>query len=699
MFMEVIIVQLGSRCLNNKESERYHRMKRSNKKKQVNFKVEGLIIVILYAVWGFFWFFISDLIVSKYISDPELVSRIRFYDSFIFIILSSLFLYLYMFSKLRKYNSIIQKVVEAYNKFSYLHHNLIIPADLEDSTAFFEDINYTLVDELGLTISGPNDLIWDWDLVNNKYYFSNSWKILFGYHDLENTFEQWRSLIHPDDLSKALQAINDYLNHKTSTYHNIYRVRTKAGDYRWVLSRGTATWENGVAVRLTGSHTDITEKQELEKRLFNLAYFDTVTKLPNRAYMELKISSHLETLTEKDVFAIAYIDLDNFKHINEIKGHHAGDALLKHIASLLTKHFQAPNIVGNISTDEFILALINVKGMQDVFTQISHLNDILRKVWHYDSHDFFITTSIGVAIYPDHGKTFDELLINADLARNSAKEMGKDRYVYYNLSIRERTLKQIEIANLLRSAIAKGDLELYYQPQIDPRSHRIIALEALLRWNQSQKGAISPAEFIPVAERNGLIDQLTDYVLEKAFQQKVEWNKKGLKDIRMTINISPLNLMQDGLIIKLKHLFNKYRLRPSEFELEITETALMDDLKKVIQNLSQLKSLGVRIALDDFGSGYSSLTYLQQLPIDVLKLDQNLIRTIKSENDDAYILKMIIDIAHYLGLVVVAEGVETKEQLIVMTQHQCDLIQGFYFSKPLPSKKVEEKIYSLVKMT
>lgn len=661
-------------------------MKTTNKKKHLNTKSEAIIISTLYFLIACIWFGIFYVLNEIFHINQGII---RLHGLF-FILMSTLLLYFYSYTKLKKYEKLIMKIVDAYNKLSNLNQNsVILSSQLEDQSRVFEEIKLSLKDDLNLTISSPNDIVWDWDIVNDNYYFSDKWKEVFGYDELENTFETLKNLIHPDDLSKALTTINDYLNGKTLTYHNIYRVKTSEGKYRWILSRGKAIWENGIATRFTGTHLDITEKQELEKRLYNLAYYDAVTKLPNRAYLEIEINKHINNNNSN--FAIAYIDLDNFKHINEVKGHDAGDALLKYIAETLTKNLKEPNIVGNIIGDEFVVAILDSKNFYEISNSIRNIFDLLRKPWHYHSQDFFITTSIGVAMYPDHGTTFQELLINADLARNYAKEKGKDQFVFYNLSIRDKTLKQIELSNMLRSAILNDELILYYQPQIDIKTNKIVAFEALLRWNHPEKGFISPADFIPVAEKNGFIDQITEYVFEKAFKQKLEWNKKGLRNVRMTINISPLIIKQEGLTIKLKKLFNRYDVRPDEFEMEITETAVMLDLEKAVYNLMQLKSLGVRIALDDFGSGYSSLTYLQELPIDVLKLDQKLIKMINTEYDEAYILKMIIDMAHYLGLKVVAEGVETHEQLQVMARHKCDIIQGFYYSRPLPSDKIEEK--------
>ncbi|HHU55503.1 MAG TPA: EAL domain-containing protein [Acholeplasmataceae bacterium] len=672
-----------------------------DKNRQLKLQLEVLATVLLYAFCGFIWFFVAGFIIKTYINDPNIAQQIRLHSVIVFILLSALLLYLYMLSKLKSYNNTIKKVTEVYNKLNYLHQNSILLASEKDSNVFAE-IEYALLDELGLKLTSPNDLIWDWDLKTNVYEFSSNWKKTFGYDNLENSIETWKSLVHPDDLQKALTNINNYLSQKTSVYHNTFRLRAKDGTYHWILSRGKAIWENEVPVRFTGTHIDVTEKHELEKRLYNLAYYDSVTNLPNRAYMEIEVNKHLQNLKQNNntLFALVYIDVDNFRHINETLGHHAGDQLLKYIAEKLVEHFPAPNFVANIATDEFLVGITGGKNFYDVDKKVNELYELLRKVWTCESIDFYITTSIGVAIYPDHGLTFQALLVNADFAKNYSKEKGGDSVSYFNLSIRVRMLKQIEISNLLRSAIANKDLVLYYQPQIDIKSNKIVAFETLLRWKHKTKGYIPPSEFIPIAEKNGLIDLLTDYVFEYAFQQKQEWNKKGYKNIRLTINISPMTLMQDGLTIKLKKFLHKYDLEPHEIELEITESAVMLDLDRAVHNLNQLRSIGVRIALDDFGSGYSSLTYLQKLPIDILKLDQKLVQTIIEEDDEAYIVKMIIDMAHFLGLKVVAEGVETKEQLQVMIRHKCNFIQGFYFSKPLPSSKIDEKyIYALTKIS
>jgi len=531
--------------------------------------------------------------------------------------------------------------------------------------------------------------LWDLDLVNDNFFLSSRWIRNLGYKSEEfpTTFSDWQKIVHPDDVDNMLAELNQYLETNIGIYESLYRIKAADGKYRLILTRGRGVWEKGRAVRLSGSHNDITEKRELENKLYNLAYYDKITGLPNRAMLESKVNQYI-SFKPNCRMGVLYIDIDDFKVINEIKGHVAGDSLLKHITKLLTSTITEPNLVGNIVADEFAVIIYDVVNIFDLEYYAQKISKEINNPWECDGQEFYITACIGGSIYPDHGNDFMSILTSADLARNNAKSKGNGEISFFNLSFRNKTLKHVEMSNQLRKAIGNNEITLFYQPQIDIKNNKIIGLEALARWKHRKHGYIPPNVFVPLAEESGMIEEFNECIFRLAFAQIRDWKEK-YPNIKVSINLSPTFLKQDGLIIKIKKLMNQYSILPKNIEIEITETAIFDDIEKSIIILRQLQDIGVSIALDDFGSGYSSLTNLQRLPIDVLKIDRGLIKTIGSCEDEAYVLKLIVQMAHHLGLKVIAEGVETKEQLQVVYKNKCDYVQGFYFSKPVSKTKID----------
>ncbi|HHY22951.1 MAG TPA: EAL domain-containing protein [Clostridiaceae bacterium] len=672
-----------------------------------------------------------------------------------------------------------------------------------------------------LIVEGANDGIWDWDVRNDLYFFSLKWKNTFGYSDRElgNSFETWKSLLHPEDIQTALKRLEEYMESKKGIYTSTYRLRCKNGDYRWVLSRGKGIWDNeGKAVRLAGSHTDITEQIELqehlrkekefsesvlnnvpiivfvwekdgtivrinsyackvlgytqeeaigkrwvdilaaeenreymkslldnikqskmkknyevqimckdgsiidalwnnsilynwdgsiqgivsigtditdrklmEKQLYNMAYYDYLTGLPNRMLLEEEIE---KLIKEKEIIkgkiALLYLDIDNFKHINDLLGHISGDTLMKYIANILKYQIKPPDIKARLGGDEFVIVLTNIMDKDDIVTKIEELLNYLRRPWVIENQEFYISISIGIALFPEHGKDLNTLLKNADTAMYAAKEKGKDTYSFYNKYMHEKTLEYINMANRLRHAIQGNEFNLYYQPQVDLQTHEIVGVEALIRWFYPEEGFISPEYFIPVAEEIGHILDIGKWVCETAFKQKRVWEEKGFQPIKMSINLSKKSLLSSNLVQNISALSRLYKVNCHDIQVEITETDIITDLNAVITVLNQLKELGIKIALDDFGTGYSSLNYLKELPIDILKIDQILVNKIIDENQDEVIIKTIIQLAHELNLKVVAEGIENEKQLTLLKKYNCDIGQGYLFYKALPVEEIEK---------
>jgi diguanylate cyclase (GGDEF)-like protein len=432
------------------------------------------------------------------------------------------------------------------------------------------------------------------------------------------------------------------------------------------------------------------EQKSMEKSLYDLAYFDSLTGLPNKSRLKEQVKSLLESCeNENKRAAFIYIDIDDFKHINETKGHEAGDELIVHISKKLSEIVKPPNLVARLGGDEFGIVLTEVKS-GEISEKIKEIQSEIRKPWVQENQEFFISLSIGASIYPNHSSNFSSLLQNADIALSHIKGAGKDGYCIYTLDMGEEARENISIGNQLRVSIENRELDLYYQPQIDIKSRKIVGAEVLIRWEHPKRGFISPSKFIPIAESIGFIPQIEEWVFMTACSQKKAWGKQGLRDIKISINLSAKMTVHDELITKIHKLLSENTDKHCSIELEITETAIMADMKKAIEILSSFKELGATIALDDFGAGYSSLTYLQKLPIDILKIDKDFIQEIGKSKKVENILKMVFGLAHDLGLKVVAEGVETEEQFTFLYENQCDMAQGFYFYSPVKASEVVE---------
>jgi len=431
------------------------------------------------------------------------------------------------------------------------------------------------------------------------------------------------------------------------------------------------------------------KSQKLENKLFQIAYYDELTGLPNKFMLEEKINDYIQQYDHDGLIGFIYFDIDEFRNINEVKGHSVGDFLIKSVADLLKEKIIEPNILARMGGDEFVIAIFSVDSL-DVFMQTieSYLNSI-RKTFVLDEDHFFITYSAGVALYPDHGKDYLTLFRHADAAMSMAKAKGKDQIVIFDDEMVLLIKQQTEILTQLRSAIANNEFSLHYQPVLSMTTDEVVGVEALIRWNHPVKGFIPPLEFISLAEKNGFIKEITEWVFKEAARQYKNW-PIHLTPFKIAINISAVMLMHDSFIPNLSKWIQEDQIDCSKFTLEITETAVIHDIQKSIHVIKQLKRYGFEIALDDFGTGYSSLTYLQKLPIDTIKIDRSFISSIKESQEDFHVLRYMVELAHHLKLDVVAEGIETKEQIQMVKSYFVDYAQGYYFCKPMPQTRVLE---------
>ncbi|HEX9986158.1 MAG TPA: EAL domain-containing protein [Thermoanaerobaculia bacterium] len=422
----------------------------------------------------------------------------------------------------------------------------------------------------------------------------------------------------------------------------------------------------------------------------HLAYHDALTGLPNRPlFVDRLIVALAQAHRAQQKLALFFLDLDRFKDINDSLGHSTGDALLKSVAERIRGCVREGDTVGRFGGDEFTLLIPRVESVDDAARMAQKITEALQLPFFIHDRELFVTTSIGVSLFPGDGHDPETLIRNADTAMYRAKEQGRDNYQLYAPAMNARALERLALENMLRKALSQNELVLHYQPLIDARTERIVGTEALVRWNHPEQGLLSPARFISVAELSGLIIPIGQWVLQTACRQIGEWNRLD-PGLTMSVNLSARQFAQPDLVQQVRAVLAETGIDPACLQLEITESNAMQNAESSMFTLRELRALGVKIAMDDFGTGYSSLNYLKRFPIDTLKLDQAFVHDITSDTADAAIVSAVIAMAHSLELTVVAEGVETAEQLEMLRQKDCDLIQGFYYSRPIPAGELEE---------
>jgi diguanylate cyclase (GGDEF)-like protein/PAS domain S-box-containing protein len=435
---------------------------------------------------------------------------------------------------------------------------------------------------------------------------------------------------------------------------------------------------------------DLSEQAKSTELIKYMAFHDQLTGLRNRRALLDQLDSLVKNKKrQKAEFALLFLDIDRFKYLNDTLGHLVGDQILKQVAHRLIDIQKENCTVYRQGGDEFII-LLEKTDRQSAGEFAQKVLFRFNESFYFNSQEYYITPSIGISLFPNDGKDAETLIKHADEALYSVKEKGKAHYQFYRADMQSTGVNIIALEAHLRKAIDREELELYYQPQVNLLTNEISSFEALLRWNNSELGFISPAEFIPLAEDTGLIIPIGNWVIDRACLQIMEWKEKTGKPIRIAINISPKQFMQLDLVRVIKNSLEKYNIDPSLLEIEITEGA-MQDTKETIPILKRLKDLGIKISVDDFGTGYSSLSYLKQFPIDVLKIDQSFIRDIKYNGKDAAIITTIIHLGNSLGMEVIAEGVEEKSQVDFLTNADCEKAQGFFFARPLRAQEAEEK--------
>ncbi|BBI31020.1 sensor domain-containing protein [Cohnella abietis] len=466
--------------------------------------------------------------------------------------------------------------------------------------------------------------------------------------------------------------------------------KRKTGElYPEWLSITTLRDENGFITNYIGMFTDITERKQSEENLKYLAHFDKLTGLPNRTLLsELVHEASAKATKTNRKLAVFFIDLDRFKMVNDSLGHNMGDKLLKQVAERLTSVVRKDDIVSRLGGDEFIIVLQDLQDPEEATLIANHLIASIKKPFWVEDNELYINASIGICMYPTHGGDFGTLIKNADLAMYQAK-IQNGGYQIFNESIINTFLRKLDLENELRWAISKKQLTLHYQPQISVETGQMEGMEALIRWNHPTLGAVSPGEFIPIAEETGSIMEIGKWVLKEVCSQINSWLSSSYVVPPIAVNLSARQFMAPDLASTIRNIVTQSNVDPHYIVIEITESSSMNDIESVLPILHEFKSFGFQIAIDDFGKGYSALGYMKQFPIDILKIDKSFVRELTSDSRSVVITKAIIDMSHGMNLRVIAEGVETEEQLECLRGMNCDIVQGYLKDRPMSSEQLE----------
>jgi diguanylate cyclase (GGDEF)-like protein/PAS domain S-box-containing protein len=545
-----------------------------------------------------------------------------------------------------------------------------------------------------LAARGSNDGLWDWNLVGNRIYLSPRWKHMLGYEEPEISDDpaEWFSRIHEADREQVKRRIADHLGGVTPHFECEARMLHKDGVFRWMLSRGiTVRNEAGTPLRMAGSQTDITEGKVA----------DPLTGLPNRLLFNDRLLRLIEQRRRSPeiLFAVLFLDLDGFKLVNDSLGHLVGDKLLVNVASRLLKALRHTDTVARVDEtftvarlggDEFAILLNDLKDPTDATSVAERLMLELSTPFILDDKEIFTSVSIGIALSTTGYQHPEEFLRDADTAMYRAKSLGKARCEVFDAEMRASITDRLQLETDLRHALERREFRNFYQPIISLETGTIEGFEALLRWQHPSRGLLAPNDFIPIAEETGLIREVGWWSLSEACRQISKWRVLCSSDLSISVNLSVKQFLQPNFAALLDALLKELNLPSGTLKLELTESSIMTDPTAAIALLGQIKSLGIRLAIDDFGTGYSSLSYLQRFPLDTLKIDRSFTSAMgNGGKEESMIARTIMPLAHNLGLDVVAEGVETHEQVNLLKELRCKYAQGFYFSRPVNAEEAQ----------
>jgi diguanylate cyclase (GGDEF)-like protein/PAS domain S-box-containing protein len=532
-------------------------------------------------------------------------------------------------------------------------------------------------------------------------YYSARWKSMLGLQEpaVGDKPEEWFSRIHPLDVDRVRAEIDDHFRGHTLQLQTEHRMLHDDGAYRWVLSRGLAVRDaTGRVIRAAGSQTDITQRKAAEDRLLHDAFHDVLTGLPNRALLIDRLEQSIVRMQRRSEhrFAVLFLDLDGFKVVNDSLGHQTGDQLLIALSRRLETCLRQGDTVARLGGDEFVVLVDDIECPKSVLSLAERALDELQKPFAVNGHELVTTASIGIAFSSPSYHCAETLLRDADIAMYQAKSRGKAGYVVFDEAMHASAMSRMKLEADLRQAALRREFQLRYQPIISLQTGRIACFEALLRWISPERGVVSPDEFIPVAEETKLILPLGLWALREAAEQLRRWQLTYWMrpPLTMSVNLSCRQFFQTDLVYQIERILLETGLDARCLRLEITESSIMEQVENALIALARLKSLGIRLAIDDFGKGYSSLSYLHQFPCDMLKIDRSFICRMGIHGENTEIARTIVGLAQGLGLEVVAEGIETDYQLAHLRSLGCQYGQGYFFSRPLTGEAASDLLAS-----
>ena len=546
-----------------------------------------------------------------------------------------------------------------------------------------------------LALESTGDGVWDWDIARGVERISRRCKEMYGYADDEMSDQpvDLDALTHPQDTPGMIKDRSDHLEGRTETYSNEHRIRCRDGSWKWILSRGMVISRNaqGQPLRMIGTHTDITTRKNAEALVWQQANFDALTGLPNRRMLRDRVELEFKKVDrDGKQMAILFVDLDHFKDVNDTLGHDAGDQLLIEAARRICACVRESDTVARMGGDEFTLVLSDLDDDGQLDRVLDAVLSAMSSLFQIGTEQVYISSSIGITIYPGDGSGVETLFKNADQALYAAKDAGRNRFHFFTPALQDAAQNRVRMANDLRASLADHQFHLVYQPIVSLRDGSVHKAEALIRWQHPTRGLISPCEFIPVAESTGLIVDIGEWVFRVAAAQVARWRERYDPQFQLSINKSPAQFHNDAgrQHAWVEHL-SAIGLPGNAVVVEITEGLLLDTSSSVAEQLLDLRDSGIQVSLDDFGTGFSSLTYLQRFEIDYLKIDQSFVRHLVPGGTELALCKAIIVMAHELGMQVVAEGVETQAQRDLLVGAGCDFGQGYLFARPMPAAQFD----------
>jgi diguanylate cyclase (GGDEF)-like protein/PAS domain S-box-containing protein len=535
-----------------------------------------------------------------------------------------------------------------------------------------------------LASRGTNDGLWDWNLATGEIYFSERWKTMLGLpeHQPIDQFSDWVAFMHPEDVIRVQDDLETHLCGESEQFQTELRLLHQEEGYRWMLCRGLAVRNRaGSAVRIAGSLTDITDGKVA----------DALTGLPNRLLFQDRVQRCLDQARRypSRKFAVLYLDVDGFKLINDNYGHEAGDRFLVQFARRLeTSVRNCDSAVSRLGGDEFAVLVENMTDYSSAEAVADRILEVLEAPFQVGGTEFFARASIGISTISDRGNTAAEVLREADTAMYFAKKNVHVPFKYFSPELNAETLARLELSSELRRALEQEELVLHYQPIVETDSYKIAGFEALIRWESARLGTVLPDQFIPVAEETGLIVPIGEWVLQTACETMHRLRDDNLPSPMISVNVSIKQLDSEGFVESVLRVLETTGFEPSRLKLEVTESVVMEDPEQAIKRLELLRAAGVTIGLDDFGTGYSSLAYLHHLPLNILKIDRSFVSQMVETSSSFAIVKTIARLADSLDLDVIAEGVETEQQLTLLEEMGCRYSQGYLFSQAVPESEI-----------